>query len=287
MGFHHWPSLSTQQIARWFLGTTDLSAHSSRRLGLRPFRTRESLIQHRSFRHRPIRLSYNIPPRLRIRTFFFWHEQTAGRTVRALNKSAMSEPANSTLSTAPQPPPRKRRRPALSCEQCRRRKIKCDRAYPCSQCLQSKTGSCSYSPDTIRRLRHVNETSTVPAPSSLDLPNRTREVTGDSSIHTSSTRVSPNAISNSAAPLSGSWTSPSFLNIDDEISQPETLLHGIKELVNTGVQTHFPTSESFLRDSTGNGLRGTISKTRFFGPSHWMHSYGVARHPSIPADWIR
>jgi hypothetical protein len=204
----------------------------------------------------------------------------------------MSEPANFTQlqSTAPQPPPRKRRRPALSCEQCRRRKIKCDRAYPCSQCLQSKTGSCSYSPDTIRRLRHVNETppvQAVPASSSLDLPNRTRELTGDSSTHTSSTTVSPNAISNSAAPLSGSWTSPSFLNIDDEISNPETLLHGIKELVNTGVQTHFPTSESFLRDSTGNGLRGTISKTRFFGPSHWMHSYGVARHPSQPADSIR
>lgn len=199
----------------------------------------------------------------------------------------MSEPANSTLSTASQPPPRKRRRPALSCEQCRRRKIKCDRTYPCSQCLQSKTASCSYSPDTIRRLRHVNETSTVPAPSSLDLPNRARETAGDPSTQTSSTGVSPNAILNSDATLSSSWTSPSVPTIDDEKSNPKTLLHGIKELVNTDVQTHFPTSESFLRDSTGNGLRGTISKTRFFGPSHWMHSYGVARQPSIPADSIR
>ena len=200
----------------------------------------------------------------------------------------MSEPVNSTQSTASQPPPRKRRRPALSCEQCRRRKIKCDRTHPCSQCLQSKTASCSYTPDTIRRLRHVSETSTVPAPSpsSLNLPNRTREATGDSSTHTSSTGVSSNAISNSDATLSSSWTSyiTSIVPaIDDETSNPKTLLHGIKELVNTDVQTHLP---SFLRGPTGNGLRGTISKTRFFGPSHWMHSYGVARHPSIPADSI-
>lgn len=199
----------------------------------------------------------------------------------------MSEAADSTQSTVSQPPPRKRRRPALSCEQCRRRKIKCDRTYPCSQCLQSKTASCSYSPDTIRGLRPVNDTSTVPVPSSLDLPNRARETTGDPSTQTSSTGVSPNAILNSDANLSSSWTSPSVPNIDDETSNPKTPLHGIKELVDTDVQTHIPTSESFLRDSTGNGLRGTISKTRFYGPSHWMHSYGVARHPSILAGSIR
>jgi hypothetical protein len=199
----------------------------------------------------------------------------------------MSEPANFTQSTAPQPPPRKRRRPALSCEQCRRRKIKCDRTYPCGQCSQSKTASCSYSPDTVRRLRHVHETSIVPAPSSLELPNRTREATRDSSTHVSSTGVSPHAISNSDATLSSSWTSPSVPAIDDETSNPKTLLHRIKELVNTDLQEYFPISDSFPQNITGNGLRGTISKTRFFGPSHWMHSYGVARHPSIPADLIR
>jgi hypothetical protein len=41
-------------------------------------------------------------------------------------------------------PPRKRRRPALSCVECRRRKIKCDRNVPCTQCTQSKSASCTY-----------------------------------------------------------------------------------------------------------------------------------------------
>ncbi|KAJ5923445.1 hypothetical protein N7454_008690 [Penicillium verhagenii] len=33
--------------------------------------------------------------------------------------------------------PRKRRRPALSCEQCRRRKVRCDREMPCGPCIKS------------------------------------------------------------------------------------------------------------------------------------------------------
>ncbi|KAJ5675963.1 hypothetical protein N7462_008860 [Penicillium macrosclerotiorum] len=43
------------------------------------------------------------------------------------------------------PPPRKRRRPALSCEQCRRRKVRCDREMPCGPCTKALDSlSCSY-----------------------------------------------------------------------------------------------------------------------------------------------
>ncbi|GIJ90826.1 hypothetical protein Asppvi_009789 [Aspergillus pseudoviridinutans] len=39
----------------------------------------------------------------------------------------------------------RRRRPPLSCTVCRRRKLKCDRALPCSQCIKSKTpDQCIY-----------------------------------------------------------------------------------------------------------------------------------------------
>ncbi|EEH22887.2 hypothetical protein PABG_05098 [Paracoccidioides brasiliensis Pb03] len=49
------------------------------------------------------------------------------------------------------PAPRKRRRPALACEQCRRRKIKCDQNLPCNQCQRSKSipiHACTYVPAT-------------------------------------------------------------------------------------------------------------------------------------------
>ena len=39
--------------------------------------------------------------------------------------------------------PRRRRRPALSCVECRRRKIKCDRISPCAHCVSNKA-DCIY-----------------------------------------------------------------------------------------------------------------------------------------------
>lgn len=39
--------------------------------------------------------------------------------------------------------PRRRRRPALSCLECRRRKIKCDRNDPCAHCVSAKT-QCTF-----------------------------------------------------------------------------------------------------------------------------------------------
>jgi hypothetical protein len=55
-------------------------------------------------------------------------------------------------------PPRKRRRPALSCVECRRRKIKCDRRTPCNHCVQLKITTCTY-PDT-----HTNIASRLNVP---------------------------------------------------------------------------------------------------------------------------
>ncbi|ODM14913.1 hypothetical protein SI65_09665 [Aspergillus cristatus] len=51
-------------------------------------------------------------------------------------------------------PPRRRRRPALSCEQCRKRKIKCDRKFPvCDRCAQSgQAHACAYSDDVYSRV---------------------------------------------------------------------------------------------------------------------------------------
>ncbi|PLN80381.1 putative C6 transcription factor [Aspergillus taichungensis] len=50
----------------------------------------------------------------------------------------MDDAALSGSATSPKSPPR-RRRPALSCTVCRRRKLKCDRSIPCEQCIKSKS----------------------------------------------------------------------------------------------------------------------------------------------------
>ncbi|KAH8700482.1 fungal-specific transcription factor domain-containing protein [Talaromyces proteolyticus] len=47
--------------------------------------------------------------------------------------------------TDPSKPVRKRRRPAFSCTECRRRKVRCDRAVPCLQCTAYNNASgCTY-----------------------------------------------------------------------------------------------------------------------------------------------
>lgn len=53
----------------------------------------------------------------------------------------MADQQNDTESRAPQ----RRRRPPLSCTECRRRKLKCDRSLPCGQCVRSKTADdCAF-----------------------------------------------------------------------------------------------------------------------------------------------
>ncbi len=45
----------------------------------------------------------------------------------------------------PNEPPRKRRRPAKACEQCRQRKVRCDLSVPCGPCTRAKSElNCSY-----------------------------------------------------------------------------------------------------------------------------------------------
>ncbi|KAH7376925.1 hypothetical protein B0T11DRAFT_294342 [Plectosphaerella cucumerina] len=41
---------------------------------------------------------------------------------------------------------KKRRRPALACEQCRSRKVRCDRNLPCTTCKKSRNQVCTYAP---------------------------------------------------------------------------------------------------------------------------------------------
>ena len=43
-------------------------------------------------------------------------------------------------------PAKRRRRPALSCVECRVRKVKCDRDKPCGACTRTKSATCTYRP---------------------------------------------------------------------------------------------------------------------------------------------
>jgi len=184
----------------------------------------------------------------------------------------------------PPPPPRKRRRPALSCEQCRKRKIKCDRNYPCTQCLQSKTAACSYSADSpVRGAGHVSTgTGFSSIQNGISMPNRARNAPSVSpSTKLSSDGTSPTAVASSGSTQISSWGSPTAEAQMDEISSPKALVDRVQKLEsifladngNRSMESNifFPKLES----SKELRLRGTYSKTRFFGQSHWMYSFGM------------
>ncbi|KAI9927297.1 hypothetical protein MW887_003684 [Aspergillus wentii] len=61
-------------------------------------------------------------------------------------------------------PPR-RRRPALSCTLCRRRKLKCDRGLPCGQCVKSKASeSCEYAGFQKGQVSNTRRLGSTPPP---------------------------------------------------------------------------------------------------------------------------
>lgn len=57
---------------------------------------------------------------------------------------------------------RKRRRPAYSCVSCRRRKVRCDRANPCQQCVTQNIASiCTYEQNRNARVGRETVPSTT------------------------------------------------------------------------------------------------------------------------------
>ncbi|ETS06666.1 C6 zinc finger protein [Trichoderma reesei RUT C-30] len=149
--------------------------------------------------------------------------------------------------TAPPPPPshppnmpeKKRRRPPLSCEQCRRRKVRCDRTQPCNKCVESNAPSCTISHS--------------------DLPPRT----SIDSTSASSKLVSSNP---------GSLSSSSSPNVDWLVARVQQLEEKLAKALRIN---DAPDGQKRLQSTpeTAEPAEGFVSKSRYFGHSHWL--YGV------------
>lgn len=177
--------------------------------------------------------------------------------------------------------PRRRRRPALSCLECRRRKIKCDRNDPCAHCVSAKTyctyKSCDPGPIVQQQLqRHISQrptqdlsdsvaTSPAQAPrisvtrpptENVHLPSRTQAATAEQENTTDSNSPSLNC------PQDGE---PQLWSLLQRGQKPEETpasspIHGLTE---TG--RHILAQRTGLRDS-----QIILNKTRILGWSHWM-----------------
>ncbi|KAK3683921.1 fungal-specific transcription factor domain-containing protein [Podospora appendiculata] len=73
------------------------------------------------------------------------HEPTSPRPKAASTDGDSCQAGETTEDSSLRPPPRKRRRTVISCTECHRRKQKCDRKLPCTNCVtRTKQGGCRY-----------------------------------------------------------------------------------------------------------------------------------------------
>ncbi|PHH63750.1 hypothetical protein CDD81_5515 [Ophiocordyceps australis] len=151
---------------------------------------------------------------------------------------------------------KKRRRPALACEQCRRRKIRCDRDSPCGQCIKAQMPSCTYAPT------HV--------PATKALRGKGQRAVGLGHSLRPLTAAEGDGDSCAAARLASSVSSPKTGSASDS-SNVGWLVTRVQELEKKldGVMK--------LEDKHGGALAtpaispaSTVSKTRYFGSSHWL-----------------
>ncbi|KAI0467670.1 hypothetical protein F4859DRAFT_506611 [Xylaria cf. heliscus] len=185
---------------------------------------------------------------------------------------------------------RRRQRPTLACVSCRKSKIRCDRQHPCGACVRSRHKTCVF--ETLHgptSRRSVIASATADRSRAAE-PGRHSDYDLGQMTPSSST---PTAHDHDHD-VEGAHPPPSHeqdsANPTSKIPDADRLLRRLFELerrlgVSTTVAPEPPEKRHDQQASRGEGLviesylaadihamsRGVVSKTRYFGQSHWMN----------------
>ncbi|KAI5460408.1 putative C6 transcription factor [Mariannaea sp. PMI_226] len=190
-------------------------------------------------------------------------------------------------------PERRRRRPAISCALCRRRKIRCNREVPCSNCVRSKSSPCVYEhapppPVAVKRsVGTITPDESVPAI-------RCKTIIGGTST-ASDTSTAP---SHAPTSMPSEITSASMTSDQALLGDLQSMKRRIQELEMQLARTtetnkkHHLVSQNHDIETVSSALAGTLylehhsekfstkiasttrsvmHKTRLFGQSHWIN----------------
>lgn len=169
--------------------------------------------------------------------------------------------------SGPDQAPKKHRRPALSCVQCRRRKVKCDRNIPCNRCTQSKNTVCQYDPEGPARARAIHSVASTASPStSIDNFSISQEPVLKGTLSLSNS-VTPNS-----KPQVMSWVSGSRAVSDqDNVQHLQDRIRQLESALSTMTYKDKTPKDTVPLDGNRNPiLRGSAEDTQFFGMGHWM-----------------
>ncbi|CAG8169220.1 unnamed protein product [Penicillium olsonii] len=179
------------------------------------------------------------------------------------------------------PTSRPKNRMVLSCAPCRRRKVKCDRARPCNQCIRSGiVNACDYSPRTPPA-NALPRQSPSPSPVSSLSP-RPMTVSASTYLHRSprlDQARDPSTLNQSAG-----WQCNTHRTAEEASSVnvphcPLSLLESsaLGHSRPPGMHKASTQPQSFL------SFRGKQQRTRFFGRSHWATTLQMVRPPYFVA----
>lgn len=168
---------------------------------------------------------------------------------------------------------RRRRRPALSCVSCRKSKIRCDRNMPCGACVRSKHRTCVFDPQIHPSPRQSDMTSTLAGPL------HQADSSHDDRSNFSLTGTTP------ADSSSSQTNTPTFdvKSLLDRIRELERRLEestqqstSTKNVTRASTTSSEPvaTYPSYLAGELHTMNKSVMSKTRYFGQSHWMNQVG-------------
>jgi hypothetical protein len=193
--------------------------------------------------------------------------------------------------------PHRRRRPALSCVECRRRKVKCDRADPCGHCVSAKI-RCNYRiyNDHISGSQSQDgESSTSSAQTLIPLT----PLTQASQTELARLRIEDDAPSQNVGitkanrddALERTCSHDEVLNsLDDTPAAVRDLLQRVQRLENSAPPSRIPAAvlsemsrDTLNRQVAPQSSQIMLTKTRLWRWSNWMGAADEVRN-SQPVD---
>lgn len=211
------------------------------------------------------------------------------------------------MTDASRPAPKKRRRPALACAQCRARKVRCDRTSPCSNCIKSRIPDCTYISSPRDRTGSgvvaATDSTRIGHPASGADPGLvTTNVTtqgGDlhgsylsSRYHDTVRGPEPFLTATVEVPSGIHRHNPGTPSAAPSSSSSTSLLQRIQRLEAhldernssqgaTSLRSEPPTRGEYAGPSAALPLRNMHHKTRLFGRSHWMNGADLVGVPNL------
>jgi hypothetical protein len=178
-------------------------------------------------------------------------------------------------------PAKRRRRPALSCVECRSRKVKCDREKPCGACTRLRSTTCTYRPHRVG----VRERSPTSGNNNQD--------------HRDSARSSPQPYmpANQFDTIINKYVAPGILgehgrpgplpagrlnlSLDSRTNSGDSpliksLLDRIQSLENNEASKEGRSSYTHLPVNQDSDT-GQFVKSKYYGQSHWMNAIDPVR----------